>query len=98
MLSHPQIVDAAVIGVKLPSDPESKCPRVYVVKRPGDESKNLDKQTVKAYCGERLAKFKELTGGVVFVDAIPKNASGKILKRILREMAKEELKGEKARL
>ncbi|KAI6801784.1 hypothetical protein KC335_g17961, partial [Hortaea werneckii] len=33
---------------------------------------------------------KALTGGVVFIDAIPKNQSGKILKRILREQAKKE--------
>jgi acyl-coenzyme A synthetase/AMP-(fatty) acid ligase len=58
----------------------------------------LDETKVKVYCGERLAKYKELTGGVKFVESIPKNASGKILKRVLRDIAKEELAQEKARL
>ena len=98
LLSHPHIVDAAVIGVKDPVDRNVEHPRAYVVKRAGPESKSLDEKTVKEHCGSRLAKFKALTGGVQFVDAIPKNASGKILKRILREMAEKESKEGKARL
>ncbi|CCD54855.1 similar to 4-coumarate-CoA ligase [Botrytis cinerea T4] len=95
LLSHPLIVDAAVIGVK-GSDSDGEMPRAYVVKRPGEESKNLKEKDVKEWCGERLARYKELTGGVKFVEAIPKNASGKILKRTLREQADKE--GKMARL
>lgn len=98
LLSHPHIVDAAVIGVKLPGDQVGEHPRAYCVKRPVKESENLDEHGVKKWCGERLAKFKELTGGVRFVQAIPKNASGKILKRVLREEAKAELDQDKPRL
>lgn len=39
---------------------------------------------------ERLSSFKMLEGGIKWVDAIPKNASGKILKRSLREEFKKE--------
>jgi acyl-CoA synthetase (AMP-forming)/AMP-acid ligase II len=100
LLLHPQIIDAAVIGVKgLPGQPkELECPRAYVLRRPGPEGAKVTEEEVKQWCGTRLAKYKELTGGVVFVDAIPKNASGKILKRILRDMAKDELEGVKAKL
>lgn len=98
LLSHPLIVDVAVIGVKHPIELESEAPRAYVVKAPGPEGKALDETQVKKWCAERLAKYKELTGGVVFVDAIPKNPSGKILKRVLREAAKKESDPGKARL
>jgi acyl-coenzyme A synthetase/AMP-(fatty) acid ligase len=98
LLSHPHIVDAAVISVKHPADPEIELPRAYIVKGPAPESNSLGEKEVKAWCGERLASYKTLTGGVKFVDAIPKNASGKILKRVLREMAKKELEQDKARL
>lgn len=60
------------------------------MKRKAPESAALDEEKVKAYCAERLARYKELTGGVRFVEAIPKNASGKILKRVLREQAQKE--------
>jgi 4-coumarate--CoA ligase len=91
LLSHPNIVDAAVIGVPDPSDKEgSEAPRAYIVRRDA-KSNEPSAQEVDAYMKERLTKYKQLTGGVVFVDAIPKNASGKILKRILRDQAKKEV-------
>ncbi|KAG4429423.1 hypothetical protein IFR05_015097 [Cadophora sp. M221] len=98
LLSHPHIIDAAVIGVKHATEADVELPRAYVVRRATPEGEALDEAAVKKHCGERLAKFKELTGGVKFVDAIPKNASGKILKRVLRDMAKEENDQTKARL
>ncbi|EHL03372.1 putative acyl-coenzyme A synthetase [Glarea lozoyensis 74030] len=100
LLSHPHIIDAAVIGAKCPQDPDVELPRAYVVRRDSEEGKKLSVEDVKKWSGSRLAKFKELTGGVIFVDSIPKNASGKILKRILREQAKKEMdaSNEKARL
>jgi len=45
---------------------------------------------VVEYAGKRLAGYKRLAGGVRFVAAIPKNPSGKILKRELRELARKE--------
>jgi 4-coumarate--CoA ligase len=90
LLSHPEIVDAGVIGVPA-SDYDGESPRAYVVRRPGSDASKLTEEIVKGYAGEKLSKYKRLDGGVKFVDAIPKNASGKILKRILREQAKKEL-------
>lgn len=102
LLAHPAIVDAAVIGVKtLVGEGKGEIvelPRAYVIRRPGKEGDKLDEKAVKAWCGERLAKYKELSGGVRFVDAIPKNASGKILKRVLREEAEREEKAKGSRL
>jgi len=50
LLSHPLIVDAAVIGVKHHLEPDTELPRAYVVKRPVSESQALDEKTVKEYC------------------------------------------------
>ena len=87
LFDHPQIVDAAVIGV--PSiNGDDQVPRAYVVRRPGAA---LTAAEVKKHVASKLARFKHLEGGVIFVPAIPKNASGKIMKRLLREEAKKEL-------
>ena len=90
LLSHPQIVDAAVIGIQFSRD-ESQLPRAYVVRRPGPDGNSLTEDEVKDFMKGKLAEYKRLDGGVRFVDAIPKSASGKILKRLLRDEAKREI-------
>ena len=90
LYGHPDIVDAAVIGVPDPSNQEgSEAPRAYIVRRPGSDKPSVEE--IHKYMREKLASYKMLTGGIVFVSEIPKNASGKILKRILREQAKKEM-------
>ncbi|KAK3697266.1 hypothetical protein LTR37_017578 [Vermiconidia calcicola] len=91
LLDHPDIVDAAVIGVPDPSNQEgSEAPRAYIVRKDPQSDKPTPHE-VHQYMKERLAPYKQLSGGMMFVDAIPKNASGKILKRILRDQAKKEM-------
>ena len=91
LLSHPHIVDAAIIGIKSQDDPDVELPKAYVVRKPGPDAASLTEETLKSFCKERLAKYKELSGGVSFVDGIPRNATGKALKRILRDTAKTEV-------
>ncbi|KIX00982.1 uncharacterized protein Z518_10048 [Rhinocladiella mackenziei CBS 650.93] len=98
LLTHPDIVDAAVIGVPAASAVDGEVPRAYVVRRPGSDPKNLTEADVMEFAGRPLAKYKRLEGGVRFKDVIPKNASGKILKRILRDEAKKERESVAAKL
>ncbi|KAJ5934087.1 hypothetical protein N7466_003634 [Penicillium verhagenii] len=91
LLSHPQIIDAAVIGITIPEVDNTELPRAYIVRRPGSAGEELTEQDVQKFVLERLARFKALTGGVKFVGSIAKNPSGKILKRVLREDAKKEI-------
>lgn len=97
LLTHPNIVDAAVIGVPAGAL-DGEHPRAYVVRKPGVTPEQLTEEEVVEWAGKRLAKYKRLQGGVRFVDSIPKNASGKILKRILREDVKREIESQGAKL
>lgn len=73
------MADAAVIGI--PHDIHGEVPRAYVVLKPDS---NLKSKLLYDYVAEKVAAYKNLTGGIVFVDSIPKNPSGKILRRELK--------------
>jgi acyl-coenzyme A synthetase/AMP-(fatty) acid ligase len=87
-LGHPLIVDVAVIGIKI-DNAGGELPRAYVVRRPGPEGEKLTEKDMYEVISKTLAKYKWLEGGIEFIDAIPKNPSGKILKRVLRENAEK---------
>ncbi|KAF8513158.1 acetyl-CoA synthetase-like protein [Hysterangium stoloniferum] len=94
LLKCEDVADAAVIGITVDN---KEYPRAYIVPcRAG--VKDTD---IKQFVASRLAPYKRLTGGVVFCESIPKSASGKILRRELRDRAKEEFReftSERARL
>lgn len=80
LLEHPDVADAAVIGItKLDGD---EAPRAFITLAPG---KKVAERDIQAFVERRVVRYKRLTGGVVFVDEIPKNPSGKILRRQLRD-------------
>lgn len=63
-------------------------PRAYVVLS-GPSSPNIEAE-IQAWVASRVARHKQLRGGVIVIDAIPKSPSGKILRRVLRDKAKGE--------
>lgn len=75
---HPDIADVAVIGI--PHERWGEVPRAYVVPK----SKTLTESAVNLFLDDKVAEHKRLVGGVEFIDAIPKAASGKILRRVLK--------------
>ncbi|KAE9554277.1 hypothetical protein FO519_002511 [Halicephalobus sp. NKZ332] len=78
LLTHPKISDVAVIGI--PFEATGEAPRAFVVRKdPG-----LTAQEVKDFIKERVSSYKELTGGVEFTGHIPRNPTGKILRRKLK--------------
>jgi 4-coumarate--CoA ligase len=94
LLDCPLVEDVAVVGLHDEAE-HTEVPRAYVVPASDQNpSEELSKQ-ICDYVAERVAYYKKLRGGVRFVDAIPKSQAGKILRRILKEMAAEETKKSK---
>ncbi|XP_077261882.1 luciferin 4-monooxygenase [Temnothorax americanus] len=81
LLSHPEVKDAAVAGK--PDERSGEVPVAFVVKQPGAK---ITAQDLQELVKKQLSPQKWLYGGVQFVDAIPKNPAGKILRRELRAM------------
>ncbi|GAA0640427.1 4-coumarate--CoA ligase family protein [Streptomyces thermocarboxydovorans] len=80
LLTHPGIADAAVIGAY--DDDGNEVPHAHVVRQPS--APELSEGEVMMYVAERVAPYKRVRR-VTFIDAVPRAASGKILRRELRE-------------
>lgn len=78
---HPAVLDVAVIGV--PDDIAGELPRAYVVKK---NDVSVSKDDIAEFVDVKVAPHKRLKGGVVFIDAIPKTNTGKLLRRELKSM------------
>jgi len=97
LLTHPDIADAAVIGVESVKQ-ATELPRAYVVhanpeKIRTNASKIAFEQSVQKWFEAKVARHKFLRGGVAVIDVVPKSAAGKILRRELRNKAMSELEG-----
>jgi len=82
LLTHENVKDCGVIGK--PDESVGENALAFVVR---DESGITEAEIIK-FVAERSSPAKRLHGGVIFVDQIPKNPSGKILRRELRELLK----------
>ncbi|XP_049836442.1 uncharacterized protein LOC126281486 [Schistocerca gregaria] len=85
LLTHPAVKEAAVVGV--PHQLDQERPRAYVVLQP---DASVTERDLLELVNCEVADFKRLRGGVRFLDALPKTATGKVSRRDLRKLAKEE--------
>ncbi len=90
LYAYPGVAEAAVIGV--PDELRGQAVRAYLVLAEGH---TLDKKAIRDYLAANLAAYK-LPRDFVVLDALPKNQTGKILKRVLRDQAKNGADGEQA--
>ena len=84
LLTNEHVSDAAVIQVA--DEVSGELPRAYIVLK----DTTVTKEEIYEWIKERVSPHKRLDGGIVFTDVIPKSASGKILRRILRDQAAAE--------
>jgi acyl-CoA synthetase (AMP-forming)/AMP-acid ligase II len=78
LMSHPEVDETAVIGI--PSEEWGQTVKAFVVRRAGA---NVSEADLSDYCRSRLASFKR-PEKIEFIDALPKNPLGKVLRKDLR--------------
>jgi len=86
--THQGVKDVAVIGI--PHERFGEAPRAYVVKQPNSQE-DLDEKDVEDFVSKNVAVYKQLAGGVEFIDVIPKSAAGKTLRRVLVDQYKQKV-------
>ncbi|MEC7457446.1 MAG: AMP-binding protein, partial [Actinomycetota bacterium] len=79
LITHPEVNDVAVIGI--PDESAGELPKAFIVRSPGSE---VTAEDLQAFVAEHVASYKHIRL-VEFIDEIPKSASGKILRRLLRD-------------
>lgn len=79
LLTHPAVQDVGVIGI--PEEGVGELPRAYIVLKPKATATAED---IVKFVEDNAAPSKKLRGGVEFIEQIPKTASGKILRRVLK--------------
>ncbi|VDB87514.1 unnamed protein product [Peniophora sp. CBMAI 1063] len=93
ILKHPDVADCCVVGV--PDEYSGEVPLAFVVlsqdaaERASTGSTDFIKANIAKWVIDHKVAYKRLTGGVEIVDSIPKNPSGKLLRRVLRDKARE---------
>ncbi|OSX62667.1 hypothetical protein POSPLADRAFT_1141924 [Postia placenta MAD-698-R-SB12] len=94
LLDHPDVSDVCIVGIQ--DDYNGDIPIAFVVPsanallRIQADAVEADriKHALVEYVAAGKAHYKQLTGGVAFIDTIPRNASGKLLRRLLRDTAR----------
>ena len=86
LLENDDVADAACVGIMLHSE---EWPRAYVTLKDHAKGKVTERQ-IQDWVKARVAKHKQLVGGVAFVDEVPKLASGKIMRKLVKDWAKRD--------
>ncbi len=79
MLSHAKIKDLVIVGI--PDDLKGEAPKAFIVFR---EGQTATEEEIRAYCKEKMAPYK-VPVAVEFIEEVPRAASGKALRRLLRD-------------
>lgn len=83
-MQHPGVADVGIVGVE--DARAGELPRAYVVQRNPD----LTEEEVVTYLEEKVAPHKQLKGGVKFVQELPKNPTGKLLRKVLKQWSTQD--------
>ena len=82
------MADAAVVGITVHGE---ELPRAYIVLQEGARGRTTARD-LEDFVAQRVAKHKRLAGGTKFIAEVPKFASGKIVRKIVKEWAKADAK------
>jgi acyl-coenzyme A synthetase/AMP-(fatty) acid ligase len=84
VIQHPLVHEAAVIGA-WSSKEDTEIPRAFVVLKNTQDNAHGIANDISDFVSTKVSNYKKLRGGVVIIDALPRNPTGKVLKKVLKE-------------
>ncbi|KAI8073136.1 hypothetical protein BC940DRAFT_267815 [Gongronella butleri] len=96
LMASDAVADCCVVGV-YDSARATELPRAYVVLQKGYTASDGLAKDIADHVARQVISYKKLAAGVHFVDEIPKNGSGKILRRVVKDWIKKELEQDQAK-
>lgn len=85
VLQIPGVADVAVVGI--PDALAGELPRAFVVRHP--DAQHLTEDQIQQHVETKVASYKKLAGGVKFIDTIPRNPAGKVLRNELKVLGEK---------
>ncbi|KAL7934549.1 hypothetical protein V8C35DRAFT_326937 [Trichoderma chlorosporum] len=97
LFRHPSIADACVVPI--PDDSAGELPLAFIVRSPAGktEDERILRQKIHTFVNSELSEYKRLAGGIEFLEALPKSASGKTKRGEMKERAKKIFETGRAR-
>ncbi|EKG10391.1 AMP-dependent synthetase/ligase [Macrophomina phaseolina MS6] len=95
LMQHPAVADISVIPV--PDETSDELPKAFIVKAPAFKTADEDslRKELNSLVENTFAAHKRLAAGIEFVDSLPKTASGKTQRKVLKERVKAALEAKK---
>ena len=84
----PGVADVGVVGI--PDGNGNDLPRAYVVVFQSNSAGQITEKDIHDFLNSRVSVYKRLRGGVVFVDEVPRNLNGKVMRNVLKEWAEKD--------
>jgi len=91
LMTHPDIADVCVTGV--PDEAAGEIPRAFVQLKAGAVPSPVKADEIREFLDKKVTNYKRLRGGVEFKDLIPRGATGKLLRRQLRDEVRARVAG-----
>ncbi|KAJ5382478.1 hypothetical protein N7517_000389 [Penicillium concentricum] len=96
LVKNDAVADVAVVGIMSKAH-GTEVPLAFIVRSEESKSSGISARqeavNIAQWLEVKVAYYKRLRGGVIFIDSIPKSASGKILRRLLQKQAQEAVDG-----
>jgi acyl-coenzyme A synthetase/AMP-(fatty) acid ligase len=91
LLQHPAVADVSVVPI--PNKFAGELPRAYIVRSAASNGINASNamKELHTYVNDYFPTYKQLAGGIEFLEALPKTASGKVQRGLLKDMAKASI-------